>query len=98
MKNQNDMIVSIVAIVLALITLGILFGTRPQPKIPPGAPTVDVAPPTFANISVPMVNGVGGSGGTGGGRAPGPGSPGGGGGGAAQGGGFRPQGVSGVGK
>ncbi len=69
MKNQNDMIVSIVAIVVALIALGILYGTKPDPVIPAQSPAVDTAAPTLGAVEVPMTNGVGSGGATGGGGA-----------------------------
>jgi len=52
------MIISIVAIVVALITLGVLYGTRPTPKMVAGPPDVKTAPPTLGDIAVPMTNGV----------------------------------------
>jgi hypothetical protein len=63
-KNQNDMIVSIVAIVVALIALGVLYGTKPDPKAAKAAPQVKTAAPTLGEVQVPMVNGVGGGGST----------------------------------
>lgn len=90
MKNQNDMIISIVAIVVALIALGVLYGTKPDPKVPAGSPSVDTAAPTLGSVEVPRTNGVGGSGNNGGRAA-------GGGGGARGGGGFAPSGVQGAG-
>lgn len=89
MKNQNDMIISIVAIVVALIALGVLYGTKPDPKVPAGSPSVDTAAPTLGSVEVPRTNGVGGSGNNGGRAA--------GGGGARGGGGFAPSGVQGAG-
>lgn len=54
------MIISIVAVVVALITLGVLYGTRPPTKSVGGPPDVKTAPPKLDDIAVPMVNGVGG--------------------------------------
>lgn len=69
MKNQNDMIVSIVAIVVALIALGVLYGTKPDPVLPEQSPPVDTTAPTLGAVEVPMTNGVGSGGATGGGGA-----------------------------
>lgn len=59
MKNQNDMIISIVAVVVALIALGVLYGTKPDPVLPKVAPDVKTAAPSLGEVQVPMVNGVG---------------------------------------
>lgn len=59
MKNQNDMIISIVAIVVALIALGVLYGTKPDPKAAKAPQTVKTAAPTLGDVKVPVVNGIG---------------------------------------
>lgn len=47
MKSQNDLIISIVSIVLMLIIAGVCFGTKRQP-VPPAAPTqVVISKPTL---------------------------------------------------
>lgn len=59
MKNQNDMIISIVAVVVALIALGVLYGTKPDPVLPKVSPDVKTAAPSLGEVKVPMVNGIG---------------------------------------
>lgn len=56
MKNQNDLIISVSAIVVALILGGVIFGTRPQAKtvaapkaVPINEATAPAAAPTFTN-------------------------------------------------
>ncbi|MBN9500221.1 MAG: hypothetical protein BGO01_19600 [Armatimonadetes bacterium 55-13] len=81
MKNQNDIIISVVAIVLALIIMGVCIGTKREP--------LTMSPPEVVNLgelqtpngdikwdnSLPGAGG-GNSGGLGGGRGPGgPGGP-----------------------
>lgn len=48
MKNQNDMIISIVAVVLALIVAGVLLATQPEP-----AAQVPVSPVTTTDVALP---------------------------------------------
>lgn len=77
MKNQNDLIISIVAIVLALIIAGVCFGTKREPAAPPAPEQVNLAAPTLPQGDVIMANalpgasnsqgGAGGFGGPGGG-------------------------------
>jgi hypothetical protein len=80
MKNQNDLIISIVAIVLALIIAGVCFGTKREPTKPADPEKVNLAPPTLPQGDVVMANslsggGSGGSGGFGGPGGAGPGGP-----------------------
>ena len=42
MKNQNDLIVRIVAVVLALIAIGVIIYNQPQPYAPPAPEQVPV--------------------------------------------------------
>ena len=54
MKNQNDLIFSIVFGVLALVAAGIAFATKPEPQsiaAPPSIVTTDAALPT-ASVSM----------------------------------------------
>lgn len=97
MKNQNDLIISIVAVVLALIISSVLFFTKREP-VQPAAPTaVVLTPPALPEGSVTMANALPGAGAGGaGGRMGGPGGPPMGMGGPG-GGGFRPAGFSGAG-
>lgn len=74
MKNQNDLIISIVAIVLALIIAGVCFGTKREPIAPAAPEKVNLAPPSLPQGDVVMANslsGGGGGGAAGGGRATG---------------------------
>lgn len=44
MKNQNDLIITIVAIVVALIGIGVLYGTKPTLQgstVPPAVPLAE---------------------------------------------------------
>lgn len=68
MKNQNDLIISIVAIVFGLIGVGIFYGTKPQAKTEPAPATVNTSAPQIAGADVKMANALpgGGSGGGGG--------------------------------
>ena len=53
MKNQNDLIFSIVFGVLAIIAVGIAFGTQETPPVPPAPPSVvvsDALPPATAVV------------------------------------------------
>jgi hypothetical protein len=74
MKNQNDMIWSIVAIVLTLIIAGVCFGTKREPVAPTPPTPVNVATPQYPTSTVVMDNKLGGTdnqaagGGGGGGR------------------------------
>lgn len=47
MKNQNDLIFSIVGIVVLLIVVGVCFGTKPVPQVP--------TPPAAVNLSDPQL-------------------------------------------
>jgi hypothetical protein len=74
MKNQNDLIFSIVGFVVLLIVVGVCIGTRPQVPVPTPPEKVNTAKPTYPqNVTPVMVNGAGGSGsGPGGGAGPSP--------------------------
>ncbi|MCC7230776.1 MAG: hypothetical protein IT203_10315 [Fimbriimonadaceae bacterium] len=65
MKNQNDLIISIVAIVLALIIAGVCFGTKREPIAPPAPETVNLAPATLPQGDVVMASSLPGAGSTG---------------------------------
>ena len=68
MKNQNDLIISIVAIVLALIIAGVCYGTKREPAAPAAPEKVNLAPPQLPQGDVVMANSLpGASGGQGGG-------------------------------
>lgn len=63
MKNQNDLIISIVAIVLALIIAGVCFGTKRDPAVIPAPEKVNLAPPSLPQGDVVMANALPGAGG-----------------------------------
>lgn len=67
MKNQNDLIISIVAVVLALIIAGVCFGTKREPATIPAPEKVNLAPPVLPQGDVVMANALPGGGGGGGG-------------------------------
>jgi len=71
MKNQNDLIISIVAVVLALIIAGVCFGTKREPATIPAPEKVVLTAPTLPAGDVVMVNALpsGSSSGAGGGAA-----------------------------
>src|ERR1044072_4211730 len=72
MKNQNDLIFSIVGFVVLLIVVGVCIGTRPEPPVPPKPQPVNTADPKFPTGVAPvMANGLpsGGSSSGGGGAA-----------------------------
>jgi hypothetical protein len=80
MKNQNDMIFSIVAVVVALIVLGICWGTKRDPQAPAAPEKVITSDPALPGGDVVMANalpgagsntGVDGGGATGGAGRPG---------------------------
>jgi hypothetical protein len=84
MKNQNDLIFSIVFGVLGLIAFGIAIATKPEPPSIPAPPTVNVAeaalPATAVSYGTALPNagsgaGAGGFGGGGGGASFGPSGP-----------------------
>lgn len=56
MKNQNDLIISIVAVVLALIIAGVCFGTKREPATIPAPEKVNLAAPALPAGDVVMVN------------------------------------------
>ncbi len=56
MKNQNDMIISIVAIVLGIIGFCIGFFTKRQVNAPPSAEAVVLTPPVLQGADVKMAN------------------------------------------
>jgi len=66
MKNQNDLIISIVAIVLALIIAGVCFGTKREPTKPADPEKVNLAAPTLPQGDVVMANSLSGGGAAGG--------------------------------
>ena len=73
MKNQNDLIVSIVAIVILLIVVGVAWGTKVEPRQPTPPTEVTVAPPQLPTQVAPvMANGLPSGGNAGGGAAGGP--------------------------
>lgn len=104
MKNQNDLIITIVVIVLALITAAVLAFTGPKEQTAPMPTKVNLEAPKVQGADVRFVDALpGGSTNSGGGGAAGRGGAGaaGGGGGrpASTGGGgqdFRPAGVQGA--
>jgi len=67
MKNQNDLIISIVAIVLALIIAGVCFGTKREPATIPAPEVVNLAAPKLPQGDVVMANALPGAGSAGGG-------------------------------
>ncbi len=73
MKNQNDMIFSITAIVLALIFGAVFFFTKREPVKPSDPTPVPLSKPQFAPGTVVMANSLPGAsstpGGAGGGAA-----------------------------
>ena len=64
MKNQNDLIISIVAIVLALIIAGVCFGTKREPAVIPAPEKVNLAPPQLPQGDVVMANSLPGASGS----------------------------------
>lgn len=62
MKNQNDLIISIVAIVLALIIAGVCFGTKREPLTIAAPEKVNLAPPVLPQGDVVMANALPGGG------------------------------------
>jgi hypothetical protein len=56
MKNQNDLIWSIVSLVLALIVAGVCFGTKRDPIAPPAPATVNTSKPSYPASIVVMGN------------------------------------------
>lgn len=62
MKNQNDLIISIVAIVLALIIAGVCFGTKREPATIAAPEKVNLAPPVLPQGDVVMTNALPGGG------------------------------------
>jgi hypothetical protein len=66
LKSQTDMIVAIVAVLLALIAAGILYATRRTPSPVPAPEKVNVSAPQYPAGSVVYANGLSGSGGQGG--------------------------------
>lgn len=78
MKNQLDLIVSLSALVIALVFAGVFWGTARKPLPPPAVTPVKVSPVALPAPAIPMTNGLvptatksgggGGRGGGGGGR------------------------------
>jgi hypothetical protein len=62
MKNQNDLIFSIVALVLGLIAAGVFYAMRPQPTPPAPPQTVNVQAAALPNIQPVYANGLAGAG------------------------------------
>lgn len=88
MKNQNDLIIAIVAFVLMGIVVGVAYGTQRQPAAMTPTEKVITAPPQLPSADVKWANslpGGGNSAGGGGGRGSG--------GGAGAGGGRGPSGM-----
>lgn len=67
MKNQNDLIFSIVFGVLGLIAFGIAFATKPEPPTIPAPPSVTTTDAALPTASVQMGNALPGASGTAGG-------------------------------
>ena len=67
-NNQNDIIISAVAIVLALIIAGVCFGTKREPIAPAAPEAVNLTKPALPQGDVVMASSLpGASGGSGGG-------------------------------
>lgn len=64
MKSQTDLIVSIVAVLLALIMAGVFLGTNRDPQRPPPPEVVTVTPPAYPAGSVVFANAIPGAGST----------------------------------
>jgi hypothetical protein len=56
MKNQNDLIFSIVAIIVFLIIGGVAYGTKKDPVAPPVPEAVNTATPKMPEGQVVMAN------------------------------------------
>jgi hypothetical protein len=68
MKNQNDLIFSIVAIVVFLIAFFVCYGTKPEPVRPAPPAAVNLADPVLPSGVTPvMANELPGGGSSGGG-------------------------------
>jgi hypothetical protein len=65
LKSQTDMIVAIVAVLLALIMAGVFFGTKRKPVQPAPPEQVNVSPPQYKQGSVVYSNSLPGGGGGG---------------------------------
>lgn len=65
MKNQNDLIISIVAIVLALIIAGVCIGTKREPNTIPPPEKVNLTAPALPQGDVVMANALPGGSGSG---------------------------------
>jgi hypothetical protein len=64
LKNQNDLVISIVLIVVALITVGIFYGTKPEVRMPAKAPQVPIQDKAVDGAAVRYTNGLGGGSGS----------------------------------
>ena len=62
MKNQNDMIFSIVAVVLALIVAGVLFATQPEVPAQVAVAPITTTPAALPGADVVMANNLPGAG------------------------------------
>lgn len=58
MKNQLDLIVSLSALVIALVFAGVFWGTARKPVPPPAVAPVKVSPVALPAPNVPMTNGL----------------------------------------
>ena len=88
MKNQLDLIISLSALVIALVFAGVFFGTARKPTPLPTPPAIAITPVKLPEVPIDMANGLSSGalgapkgGGGGGGRGGGGGGRGGGGGG-----------------
>jgi hypothetical protein len=63
MKNQNDLIVSAVAVVIGLIMCIVFYATKPDVQKPADPAQVDLAPPKLPTGNVVYGNGLEGGGG-----------------------------------
>lgn len=77
MRNQNDLIFSIVAVVLAVIVSAVLYATKPDVPPPVAVTPIDTTPAALPQGDVAMANSLpnaaqaqGGGGGGGGGGKP----------------------------
>lgn len=75
MKNQLDLIISIVALVFMGIVVGFSWGTARKPETEPAVTKVNTAKVALPAVTIPMMNSLGGdtskAGGAGGGAAKG---------------------------
>lgn len=55
MKNQNDLIFSIVGFVVLLIVVGVCIGTRPEPAVPQRPAPVNTSEPQYPSGVAPVM-------------------------------------------